>query len=210
MWGNDPNTNTSGMPPAERGLRGWICVYRSVLAGRGREPVQNNGTRVECGTAGNILSQTQGDPGLWGGALCGRTLSTPFSHQVNDSKRRSVLSNMDACNCFFVFCFFKFSSFHFTPKLNWKTMSHGISLKPVTHSLKISIQMCEPQLWRCWSHSEYEVLVFLFRLCIRPDATHLRPHASHDPAPVYRGQNPSPSCKQADKDNLIDVGAAQR
>lgn len=75
---------------------------------------------------------------------------------------------------------------------------------------KISIQMCEPQLWRRRSHSEYEVLVFLFRLCIRPDATHLRPHASHDPAPVYRGQNPSPSCKQADKDNLIDVGAAQR
>lgn len=108
----------------------------------------------------------------------------------------------------FLFFFFKFS-FHFTPKLNWKTMSHGISLKPVTHSLKISIQTCEPQLWRCRSHSEYEVLVFLFRLCIRPDATHLRPHASHDPAPVYRGQNLSPSCKQADKDNLIDVGAAQ-
>lgn len=68
--------------------------------------------------------------------------------------------------------------------------------------------MWEPQLWRRWSHSEYEVLVFLSRLCIRPDATHLRPHASYDPAPIYRGQNLSPSCKQADKDNLIDVGAA--
>lgn len=88
-------------------------------------------------------------------------------------------------------------------------MSRGISHKPVSHSLKISIQMCEPQLCRCWSHTEYEVLVFLFRLCIRPDATHLRPHASHDPAPVYRGQNLSPSCKQADKDNLLDVGAAR-
>lgn len=66
-------TNTSGMPPAEWGLRGWMCVYRSVLAGRGRDPVQNNGTAVECGTAGNILSQTQGNPGVWGGAHCGRT-----------------------------------------------------------------------------------------------------------------------------------------
>lgn len=60
--GDAQNTNTSGMPPAERGLWGWICVYRSVLAGRGRNLVQNNGTTVECRAAGNILSQSQDSP----------------------------------------------------------------------------------------------------------------------------------------------------
>jgi len=101
---------------------------------------------------------------------------------------------------------FESFSFHTTTKLEdhvpWNIFQTCDSF---TENL---IQMWEPQLWRCWSHSEYEVLVFLSRLCIRPDATHLRPHASHNPAPVYRGQNRSPSCKQADKDNLIDVGAA--
>lgn len=29
-----------------------MCVYGRVLAGRGRDPVQNNGTAVECGAAG--------------------------------------------------------------------------------------------------------------------------------------------------------------
>lgn len=47
------------MPPAERGLQGWTCVYGRALAGRARDPVQNNGATVECSTAGNILSQTQ-------------------------------------------------------------------------------------------------------------------------------------------------------
>lgn len=47
------------MPPAEQGLLGWMCVYGRPLAGKARDPVQNNGATVECSAAGNILSQTQ-------------------------------------------------------------------------------------------------------------------------------------------------------
>lgn len=106
-WRTAQKTNTSGMPPAEWGLRGWMCVYGRVLAGRGREPVQNNGTTVECGAAGNILSQTQGNPEVWGGALCGKTfincafilrpmtLSALFTCVADKH-------NMDACNQLFI------------------------------------------------------------------------------------------------------------
>lgn len=37
------------------------CVFKGgVLAGRGRDSVQNNGTTVECGAAGNILRLAMG------------------------------------------------------------------------------------------------------------------------------------------------------
>lgn len=64
-----PKTSTSGMPPAVRGLQGWMCVYRRALAGGGRDLVQNNGTTVECGAAGNILNQTRKSCGLSGGTM---------------------------------------------------------------------------------------------------------------------------------------------
>jgi hypothetical protein len=38
------------------GLQGWTCVYWSVLAARAGHTGQNNGTTLECGSAGNILS----------------------------------------------------------------------------------------------------------------------------------------------------------
>lgn len=37
------------------------CVFKGgVLAGRGRDSVQNNGTTVECGAVGNILKLAVG------------------------------------------------------------------------------------------------------------------------------------------------------
>lgn len=53
-------------PPRSEDFRvGCVFMGSVFLAGRGRrDPVQNNGTTVECGTAGNILSQTQGSPGV--------------------------------------------------------------------------------------------------------------------------------------------------
>lgn len=71
--GKTLKTNTSGMPPAVWGPQGWMCVYRRALAGGGRDLVQNNGTTVECGAAGNILNQTQGSPVVWVEAQCSKT-----------------------------------------------------------------------------------------------------------------------------------------
>ena len=122
VWRKAQKTNTSGMPPAEWGLQGWMCVYGSVLAGRGRDPFQNNGTTVECGTAGNILSQTQGSPGVWGGALCGKTFISSIylflflNIKIDDTQCTILLcgwqQNMEACSRL------SFDSFHFTPQLN--------------------------------------------------------------------------------------------
>ena len=122
VWRKAPKTNTSGMPPAERGLRGWMCVYGSVLAARGREPVQNNGTTLECGTAGNILSQTRGSRGVWGGALCRKTFfgkTVFFLYQDGRHPARPLTPlcgwqpNADACNRLSFDCF----HFHTTTKL---------------------------------------------------------------------------------------------
>lgn len=70
-----------------------MCVYGRVLAGRGRDPVQNNGTAVECGAAGNILSQTQGKPrGLRRSALWQDFYKLCFYIKTDDTKRTIHLS----------------------------------------------------------------------------------------------------------------------
>lgn len=112
--------NTSGMPPAERGLLGWMCVYGRALAGRPRDPVQNNGATVECSAAGNILSQTQkAFLGSEEERFCGRgsLCKPPF---VSPSKAtRSASCSRGADGAYTDACYrHSADSFHFTPQQN--------------------------------------------------------------------------------------------
>lgn len=90
-------------------------------------------------------------------------------------------------------------------------MSRIISFKPVTHSLekKKPLSKCESLNCgsvevtanvKCWYFSPGCALGRMPRTFAHMPPTTQRPYT--------QGRNQSPSCKQADKDNLIDVGAA--
>lgn len=117
-----------------------MCVYWSVLAGRGRNLGQNNGTTLECGTAGNILSQKEGSLGVEEESFVAEVYKSCIFNQSHDTlqaQRPLVLTQtQDGCTQSLLV---KLLSFHTTTKLE-NDVPQNISQTHDSFS-EISVQM---------------------------------------------------------------------